>query len=240
MAGLDALESEDADRLRRARAALDPDNPAVDELSGASGGAAGLGMTCIPTLVVSSPGTRAVDEHLVDGLGRELGRAHAAPGVDVGLDDARRPLRSPGSASWRSLPAGSRATSARPRPSTGPGCPASSAGEPSLLPAHAPTTSAYSPACSSGLGRRRDVAERDEVLGVVVGAGLERRRSAAARSLQRELAPDRVLLRVGVAGQDVGHDVGRLRADDGVLAGVGTYGGTRSSPAGVVTSRMCV
>ena len=66
--------------------------------------------------------------------------------------------------------------------------------------------------------RRRDVAVGVEVLRVVVRAGLEGGRPATARAVDRELAPERVDARVGVAGQDVGHDEGRLRADR-LLAG---------------------
>src|SRR6478735_8666876 len=71
---------------------------------------------------------------------------------------------------------------------------------------------------SARVGRRGDVAVGVEVLGVVVRAGLERGWAPAVGSRDRELAPERVHVLVGVAGQDVGDDVGGLWADD-LLAG---------------------
>ncbi len=67
----------------------------------------------------------------------------------------------------------------------------------------------------AALRGRRDVAVRVEILGVVVGTGLERRRSAGALgSTDPELAPVRVDPRRRVAVEDVGHDVRGLWTDD--------------------------
>ncbi len=63
----------------------------------------------------------------------------------------------------------------------------------------------------SGARRRRDVAVRVEVLGIVVGARLERCRAPdAALRHNVPFAPVRVDRRVRVAGQDVRDDVGGL------------------------------
>ena len=71
------------------------------------------------------------------------------------------------------------------------------------------------------VGRRRQVAVRRQVARLVRRPGLDRSRpiGAALAVVERELCrPDRVLLLVGVAGQDVGDLVGGLRRD-GLRAG---------------------
>ena len=50
------------------------------------------------------------------------------------------------------------------------------------------------------------------------------RRGGGRRGRDRPLAPERVRLRVGVAGQDVGDDVGRLRADHGLRLAASSSG----------------
>jgi hypothetical protein len=85
-----------------------------------------------------------------------------------------------------------------------------------LLPIQTPTASAgrWDPSAAPG-SRRHDVAV------VVRRAGLVRGRPAGPAVVDRPLAPERVDLGVGVAGQDVGDDVGRLAADDLGRLGLG-------------------
>ncbi len=58
---------------------------------------------------------------------------------------------------------------------------------------------------------RRHVAQGEEVLGLVAGAGLESCGPACAAGHDLVLAPPVVLRGIGVSGQDVGHDVGGRR-----------------------------
>ena len=101
------------------------------------------------------------------------------------------------------------------------------------LPFHAPTARAYSPSLRSALVGRGDVAVGVEVAGVVVGAGLERRGPALAAVGDRELAPERVLPGVRVAGQDVGRRC-RPRPGRATSAGFGRWlSSIRRSPVAV-------
>ena len=82
----------------------------------------------------------------------------------------------------------------------------------SLLPIQMPTAR---PGWFASVGRRQEAVRR-EVAGLVRGAGLDRGRPARAALavVERELRrPDRVLLLVRVAGQDVGDEEGCLRRD---------------------------
>ena len=88
MARLHGLERQETLRLRDAGASIDPQDIWI------------RGVRCRQGIEDDLHGHlgrvvrwhRAVDEDFADSLGRELGRLHAAPGVNVGLDDARRPL----------------------------------------------------------------------------------------------------------------------------------------------------
>ena len=125
-------------------------------------------------------GHRAVDEHLAHSLGRELGGPPAAPGVDLGVDDAGRPrevVNRPvaGHVLEEAVPHGCGNVRGEDRVFRGQGRGSVAVSRPCadderVLAGGAPNRV-----------RRGDVAERDEVIGVLARSGLERRRAAAAR-----------------------------------------------------------
>ena len=71
------------------------------------------------------------------------------------------------------------------------------------------------------VGRRGDEAVGRDVAVVARRAGLVGGRAAGLAVVDRPLAPERVDLLVGVAGEDVGHDVGGPGADDAGALGRG-------------------